>query len=204
MRPTTAKHLNEDGTVLVYTLLILTILMFLVGVLGIRTTYYELNLAGNDKAISRLKIKADSTVAATIELLEKQSGKTLKDSDWNSGTRLPWYSRGSSNQFDIVSSENKYTSLRDYIKNTENWIYDDRNSPSNCALLTSENSQDPADPFNQYFNGCRYQVINVEISEGSSLETGNNFTNMHNLLVTGLSTENQGKRLVQVGFRKRF
>ena len=193
---------KESGAILLYTLLILIVLS-IIGVMGLKTTYFELQLSGNDKCIHKLKLNAGSTAAAAVEIIEKQPETLLRDSNWESGTRFPWFSRGESDQFDTVSAEKKYHDLKDYIMDIANWRTPE-NSPSNCSSLSPETMNGQTGIFVQNFHDCKFQVIDAEVSQGSSLQTGNNYSNLHNLYITGLSTENNGKGMVQIGYRKRF
>jgi len=193
---------NEQGSILIYTMIVLIVLS-LVGAIGIQTTWFEIKLAGNDRFINRLKIKAESTALTAVELVEKQKPQTLKDSDWESPTRMPWFSRGIDCQFDMVSGEDKREALNTYIRDSTHWV-DDQNAPANCAPLVPEPNTKGRDSFLKEFKQCRFQVIDVEVAQGASLQTGNNYSTMHNLYITGLCEENQGKCLVQIGYRKRY
>lgn len=193
---------NDQGSILIYTLIVLIVLT-LVGAIGIQTTWFEIKLAGNDRFINRLKIKAESTALAAVELVEKQKPQTLKDSDWESPTRMPWLSRGLDCKFDTVSGEDKRGALNTYIRDISHWV-DGQDAPTNCAPLVPEPENAGSDSFLKEFKQCRFQVIDVEVAHGSSLQTGNNYSTMHNLYITGLSEENPGKCLVQIGYRKRY
>jgi len=193
---------NDQGSILIYTLIVLIVLT-LVGAIGIQTTWFEIKLAGNDRFINRLKIKAESTALAAVELVEKQKPQTLKDSDWESPKRMPWFSRGHNNQFDTESGEIKRTNINHYIRDITQWA-DDQDDPTNCAPLVPEPDNAGSDSFLKEFKQCRFQVTDVEVAPGSSLQTGNNYSTIHNLYITGLSEENPGKCLVQIGYRKRY
>lgn len=193
---------NDQGSILIYTLIVLIVLS-LVGAIGIQTTWFEIKLAGNDRLINRLKIKAESTALTAVELVDKQKPLTLKDSNWESPTRMPWFSRGLDCQFDTVSGEDKRGALNTYIRDISHWV-DDQDGPANCAALVPERDNARSKSFLKEFKQCRFQVIDVEVAQGSSLQIGNNYSTMHNLYITGLSEENQGKCLVQIGYRKRY
>lgn len=191
---------GEHGTILLTALILLAALSIL-GAVAMTTTTYELRLAGNDKAIARLKTRAESTATLAAERVEHLSRSLLKDSDWTSTTRLPWFSRGENDQFDSLSDAYKYNTLAAYIHNTANWL-DRPDAPSNCAAVSAPPNHPDAAAFADVFPNCRFQVIDVEVSQGSSLQTGNRFRTMHNLYVTGISEEGKARRMVQFGYRK--
>lgn len=193
---------NEQGVVLLSALLILACLSIL-GAMALTTTRYELRLSGNDKMIARLKTQAESTAAATVERLEHLPVTVLKDSDWHSPTRRPWFSRGIDDRFDTLSGEDKYNNLEAYINDTACWI-DQSDSPVNCAVLTADTEEPASRAFQDRFPDCRFQVIDVEVARGSSLQTGNRFKTMHNLYVIGVSTQGNARRMVQFGYRKMY
>lgn len=196
------KHGNQRGSILLYTLIVLTILC-LVGAIGIQTTWFELRLSGNDRLINRLKIKAESAALAAMILVDRQHPRLLRDSDWESPTRMPWLSRGEGNRFDQDSGEEKRTAVNAYIRDTANW--DHHGATPNCAVLAAENDDDEKRSFfDRNFPDCRFQVIDMDVAQGSSLQTGNRYETLHNLYITGFSTERQGKCLVQIGYRKRY
>jgi hypothetical protein len=103
----------------------------------------------------------------------------------------------------MVSGEDKRGALNTYIRDISQWV-DDQDEPTNCAPLVPEPDNAGSDCFLEEFKQCRFQVIDVEVAPGSSLQTGNNYSTMHNLYITGLSEENPGKCLVQIGYRKRY
>ncbi|GAB6097610.1 hypothetical protein JCM14469_38640 [Desulfatiferula olefinivorans] len=191
---------NQNGAVLLTALVLLATLSIL-GAVAMTTTCYELRLAGNDKTIARLKAQAESTASLAAERVEHLSGATLKDSDWDSSTRVSWLSRGENNRFDAMSDTDKYDGLADYIHDTANWI-DRTDGPSNSTRVAAASGHPDAAAFSQVFPDCRFQVIDVEVTRGSSLQTGNRLRTMHNLYITGLSREGKARRMVQVGFRK--
>ena len=196
------KHGNQRGSILLYTLIVLTILC-LVGAIGIQTTWFELRLSGNDRLINRLKIKAESAALAAMILVDRQPPRVLRDSDWESSTRMPWLSRGNGNRFDQDSEEEKRSAVNAYIRDTANWDHD--GATPNCAVLAAENDDDEKKSFfDQNFPDCRFQVIDMDVAQGSSLQTGNRYETLHNLYITGFSSERQGKCLVQIGYRKRY
>lgn len=192
---------NEDGYTLIISLVVLLLLTVL-GILGTNITLYELQLAGNDKWISKLKINAESTAVAASEIIEHQPYEILRDSNWDSQTRLPWFSRGENDLFDTIGSE-KYELLKSYTQDHTKWV-DDPNYTTNCALLLPEKKGEYQKSFRINFPDCKFQVIDTGVARGSSLQTGNNFTNLHELIVSGLSSEAKGRCLVQIGYRKRF
>lgn len=196
-RPMSLAH--EDGSILLVALATLVFLSIL-GAISLRATDYELKLSGNDKVIARQINRAESTAAAAAELLEIQPDTILKDSDWLSSTRLPWLSRGENDKFDVLSNADKYKPLQAYIWELSNWI--SNATPSNSQALTPEEDDDSGQQFLKQFPNCKFQVIDVEVSQGASLQTGNTFTTMHNLYITGLSIEGTSKRMVQIGYRK--
>lgn len=199
--PKLKAGINEKGAILLTALAILVFLSIL-GAMALTTTSYELKLSGNDKSIARLKTRAESTAAAAVEHLENLSGQQLKDSDWESSSRLPWFSRGANNQFDTIGS-NKFDDLASYIKDMANWIQNP-DSPSNCMTLLPDKDFTNGEHFLDKFPNCQFQVIDVEISQGSSLQVGNTFGTMHNLYITGVSTQGNAKRMVQFGYRKNY
>jgi hypothetical protein len=196
------KKTGDRGSILIYTLMVLTVLC-LIGAIGIQTTWFEIKLSGNDRFINRLKIKAESTAASAVALVDKQQPDVLKDNAWDSPTRQPWLSRGMNDQYDMESGEDKRKNINAYIRDTANWN-DDGDDPDNCAVLVPETDNEDGEHFSEQFNRCLFQVIDMEVAQGSSLQTGNRYSTMHNLYITGLSQENQGKCLVQIGYRKRY
>ena len=194
----------EKGVILLYTLLVLVVLT-LIGAIGLQTTCFELKLSGNDRLINRLKIKAESTAATAVELVEKQPRDMLRDSNWDSPTRNPWFSRGQTDRFDMESIKDtkKNENLKDYIADLSNWT-EGGEDPPNCAVLKAETGDETEEAFSKEFPECRFQVIDAEVAQGSSLQTGNRYTTLHNLYVTGVSVESKGKCMVQIGYRKRY
>ncbi len=192
---------NERGSILIYTLIVLTILC-LVGAIGIQTTWFELKLSGNDRLINRLKIKAESTALAAMVLVDRQQPQALRDSDWDSSTRLPWLSRGIDNRFDQDSGEEKRKAVNTYVRNTANWNHD--GDTPNCAVPTAESDDEKGSFFSERFQDCRFQVMDMEVARGSSLQTGNRYETLHDLYITGFCLERHGKCLVQIGYRKRY
>lgn len=193
---------NENGSILLVALLIMVALSFF-AVMSLNSTDFKLKLSGNDKNITRLKTRAEATVAFAAEMVESLPGSTLKNTDWNASSRPGWLSRGRDNQYDVPSELDKYQKINTYAWDLSNWIYDG-SDPHNAAVLEPEQDFDSGESFAGKFPSCMYQVIDVEVSEGSSLQTGNRLKNMHNLYIIGASTQGQGKRMLQIGYRKEY
>jgi hypothetical protein len=191
---------NERGSILLAALLVVVTLSFF-AVMSLTATHYKLTLSGNDKTITRLKTSSESTAAAAAEYLETLPESIMKDTDWESPTRLPWLSRGKNNGFDMLSGTKKYTAINEYIWDLSNWKHEGV-GPYNSEVLTPDTDFASGESFTHRFSSCEFQVIDVEISEGSSLQTGNKYKTMHNLYVTGASTRRSAKRMVQIGYRK--
>lgn len=191
---------NERGSILIYGLVVLTVLC-LIGAIGIQTTWFELNLSGNDRVINRLKTRSESTVSTAAALLGNQlSGQILSDTDLTSSTRLPWLFRWDSNtEYD----EKKYDLIKSFTQNPGNWT-DGRNGSPNCAYLTPDQGNAADSSFMSEFGKCRFQAIDVERSHGASLQLGNNQGAMHDYYITGLSEERYGKCMTQIGLRKYY
>ncbi len=191
---------DERGSILIYGLIVLTVLS-LIGAIGIQTTWFELNLSGNDRVINRLKTKSESAASTAAALIGNQlSDRVLSETDLDSPTRLPWLVRWKSDKdFD----ETKYDAIKSFVQNPGNWS-DGKNGPANCTYLVPEKGNAASPDFMCEFSKCRFQAIDVEKSHGSSLQTGNNQGSMHDFYITGLSEENSGKCMTQIGFRKYY
>jgi hypothetical protein len=196
----TSRLSDDKGTILFYTLLVLCVLS-LIGGISIQTTWFEITLSGNDRFINRLKIKSESAAAAAVALVENTDPAVLGKTDWETPSRPPWLSRGIDNRFDTESGGKKQKDLLEYARNTDNWINGDA-LPANCATFETLVKDQDNGEIPQYLEGCRFQVIDGERAQGSSLETGNRLPEMHNFYITGLSEDGVGKCMVQVGYRK--
>jgi hypothetical protein len=81
----------------------------------------------------------------------------------------------------------------DIMTSSDSWDYDDAGGDDN-----SESASFSIDPNSTTF----YSAVDFGIASGSSLSMGG--TQLHEYIIYGLTTADNGQALVEVGYRKRF
>ncbi|HID96600.1 MAG TPA: hypothetical protein EYP57_00150 [Thermodesulfobacteriaceae bacterium] len=186
--------LNEMGSTLVVSLLIL-LLLTVIGIAANRTSSIEVLIAGNEKTYKQNFYQAEGAAKEEAIILEneddeeEQRGKTSTRPELHDKDEL--VERGTVTAQDLKGTGgNRGRAAVEYFSDEEKW---DVNTSNTNAILSSLG------------NNVAIVAIDNGIAKGtrgSSLSMTESA--VHSYSILGLSRENRGSVMIEIGYRKRF
>lgn len=176
---------NDNGYVLITSLLMLTTLM-IIGIAATNTTTFELQISANDKAAKQNFYEAEATAYEGGIVIKKikldiESGNLPTFMARSTTDRQTTYSSYRSNQRDELDAS---------IRAPSSWIEEGE---------TNENSFDGTIP------GTSFRALDLGISQGSSLSLNSKLGVKHKSAVVGRYSNNssgrRGDAMVEIGVR---
>ncbi len=173
-----ARKNDDAGFILVTTLLILVILS-LIGIAGTRNSSVELQIAGNDKTIKETFYDAESAALESGGLLNNED-----DPDELVATRtsIPWLIAKNNDGTDPVGYDNVATTWQD-------------NSYDGTGVSGIDDGSQTV----------KLAAVDRGILSGASASSLKiTATSLHGYRLFGYATKNNGWKLIELGFKKRF
>ena len=172
MKKITKTINNEQGFVLIASLMMLMVLM-VIGVVATNTTTIELQISGNDKLAKQTFYQAESVVGEAVTSLEKESASINLDAPpkWLSATGI------------LVPGVTEST---DVFDETICWL------PPSATAPNSKASISPSLP------RAEMMGIHRRIAPGSSIIVGEA---LHDYDLYGRSQKNDALVIIRVGYR---
>ena len=170
---------GQEGSAIVIVMLFLA-LMTLVGIWGTRNANTEITIAGNEVRLKRTFYRAEAAVLEAAFMIESQSAANLKDHD-----TLNWLWNA------IAGVPNDLTTF-------ENWDFDTQNGDDTAFETTLDVDGDGTAE-----DTAAFAVHDKGAASGTSLVM-TNATTVRSYSVYGLQDSNEGRTIVEVGYKKRI
>jgi hypothetical protein len=170
---------RQEGSAIVIVLLFLS-LMTLVGIWGTRNANTEVTIAGNEVRLKRSFYRAEAAVLEAAFMIESQTADNLKDH-----SSLDWLWNA------INGAPNDLSAIA-------NWDFDAQDGDDTAFETTLDLDGDGSTDATAAF-----AVHDKGAASGSSLVM-TNATTVRSYSVFGLQDSNEGRAIIEVGYKKRI
>ena len=170
---------RQDGSAIVIVLLFLS-LMTLIGIWGTRNAMTEITIAGNEVRLKRTFYRAEAAVLEAAFMIESQNADNLKDH-----TSLDWL-------------WNAVNGAPNDLSTFANWDFDTLDGNDTAFETTLDLDGD-----GDIDATAAFAVHDRGAAEGSSLVM-TNATTVRAYSVYGLQNSDEGRAIIEVGYKKRI
>lgn len=182
MKPSAHRN-DEGGFILITTMLILVVLTF-IGIAATRNSTVELQIAANDRTVKELFYDAES---AAMEAAGRLNNEDDPDELVAPRSSLPWLIDTENDGTDPVNPDNDPTA--------DKWTGNDKDDSS---LLSAIPNPDPD-------KEIRLAAVDHGIlSGGDASSIKITAESVHGYHLFGYVTKDNGSKLIEIGYKKRF